>query len=77
MSKSIIIIMKLVKIYQCTQFLTVMPVEGQLRNISPLKSIRKVRDLFKRGDIQKVEVLLSISPTEIIIKDGSTRVCYG
>lgn len=56
------------------QFLTVMPVEGQLKSISPLKSIRKVRDLFKRGDIEKVEVLLSISPTEIIIKDGSTRV---
>ena len=51
-----------------------MPAEGQLRSISPLKSIRKVRDLFKRGDIEKVEVLLSISPTEIIIKDGSTRV---
>ena len=51
-----------------------MPVEGRLKNVSPLKSIRKVRDLFKRGDIEKVEVLLSISPSEIIIKDGSTRV---
>jgi hypothetical protein len=67
------------KIYCCIheQFLTVMPVEGRLRSISPLKSIRKVRDLFKRGDIEKVEVLLSISPMEIIIKDGSTRVYYG
>lgn len=51
-----------------------MPVEGHLRNLSPVQSIRKVRDLFKRGDIEKVEVLLSISPSEIIIKDGSTRV---
>ena len=42
--------------------------------MSPLKSIRKVRDLFKRGDIEKADVLLSISPNEIAIKDGSTRV---
>lgn len=64
-------------LYMHAQFLTVMPVEGQLRSISPLKSIRKVRDLFKRGDIEKVEVLLSVSPTEIVIKDGSTRVYCG
>ena len=48
-----------------------MPVEGQF---SPFESIRKVRDLITRGDIWTQEVILAITSTDIIIKDGSTRV---
>ena len=48
-----------------------MPVEGQL---SPYESVRKVRDLITQGDIWTQEVILAITSTDIIIKDGSTRV---
>lgn len=48
-----------------------MPVEGQF---SPYESVRKVRDLITRGDIWTQEVILAITNTDIIIKDGSTRV---
>ena len=51
-----------------------MPVDGQLSHISPYESIRKVRDLIKRGDIWTQEIVLSISPTDLTIKDGNTRV---
>lgn len=53
------------------QHLATMPVEGQL---SPYESVRKVRDLITRGDIWTQEVILAITSTDIIIKDGSTRV---
>jgi len=52
------------------EHLATMPVEGQL---SPYESVRKVRDLITRGDIWTQEVILAITSTDIIIKDGSTR----
>ena len=48
-----------------------MPVEGQF---NPNESVRKVRQLITRGDIWTQEVILVITSTDIIIKDGSTRV---
>ncbi len=51
-----------------------MAAEGQLAHISPYESIRKVRDLIHKGNVHTKEIILSISATEIVIKDGSTRV---
>ena len=48
-----------------------MPVEGQF---NPNESVRKVRQLITRGDIWTQEVILVITNTDIIIRDGSTRV---
>ena len=48
-----------------------MPVEGQF---NPNESVRKVRHLITRGDIWTQEVILVITNTDIIIRDGSTRV---
>ena len=56
------------------QHLATMPVQGQLNHISPYESIRKVRDLVQHGDVWTQEIILCISPTELTIKDGSTRV---
>ena len=51
-----------------------MPVEGQLSHVSPYESIRKVRDLIQRGDIWIREVILAITNSDLIIKEGATGV---
>lgn len=51
-----------------------MPMEGQLAHISPYESIRKVRGLIQKGNIWTQEIILSVTPSELTIKDGSTRV---
>ncbi len=51
-----------------------MPVEGQLTHISPYESIRKVKNLIQRGDMWTQEVVLTITDSHLIIKDGATKV---
>ncbi len=51
-----------------------MAVEGQLSHISPYESIRKVRDLIHKGNVHTKEIILSLSPNDITVKDGSSRV---
>lgn len=51
-----------------------MAIEGQLSSISPHESIRKVRDLMRRQNVSTREVILTVSSTDIIVKDGSSRV---
>ena len=61
-------------LYSYLQHLATMPMEGQLAHISPYESIRKVRGLIQKGNIWTQEIILSVTPSELIIKDGSTRV---
>ena len=51
-----------------------MAIEGQLSSISPYESIRKVRDLMRRQNVSTREVILTVSSTDIIVMDGSSRV---
>ena len=51
-----------------------MAIEGQLSSISPYESIRRVRDLMRRENVSTREIILTVSSTDITIKDGMSRV---
>lgn len=51
-----------------------MSLDDRVMALSPNDSIRKMKELVNRKDIWTHNVILTISDTEITVKDGSTSV---
>ena len=56
------------------QHVASMSLDDRVMALSPNDSIRKMKELVNRKDIWTHNVILTISDTEITVKDGSTSV---
>ena len=57
------------------QHIVTMPVEKQLTSLSPSESLEHVRNLLQDGATLTKQVLLCVTNTVLIVKDGITKVC--